>query len=140
MNQKTRSKLNWRNVIGTLAIGLGAITSIDASAMATPIKDNFQLAQVGVQSRINSPTPLNLRPRTHIPLPQSNYSHYPRYNSGYGNYDRRHSHQGNRHHTHHRHTHHHRHRNRSTVIIIRPGGHSSMGNYGNGNFIRSIQY
>ena len=135
MNQKNLSQLNWRNICA-LAIGLGAIICIDTPATATPVKHHLQLAQVGVRSRVTPPTPLNLRPRVHTPLPQSNYSHYPRYsypkyNTGYGNYC-----SGD---CHHHHTHHNRHRRQGKVIIISPGNYNSVSNYSNSKFIRVIR-
>ena len=139
MNQKNLFQLNWRNACGALAIGLGAFTCINTPATATPIQSHFELAQVGVRSRITPPTPLNLRPRVHTPLPQSNYSHYPhhrysKYNSGYNNYRR-----SDRYHHHHEHTHDNHHRSRDKVIIISPGNHRDVRNYSSDNFIRVIR-
>ena len=141
MNQKNIFKPNWRNTLGALAIGIGAITCINTPATATPIQNNFKLAQVGVRSRISSPTPLNLRPRVHIPLPRSNYSryNYPKYNSGYDNHrfgDR--YYQNDRHHHHHEHTHD-RHHRRGKVIIISPSNHNGISNYSSDRLIRVIK-
>ena len=144
MNKKNIAKLIYRNALGALAVGLGAIAVMDIPATAAPIEDNFRLAQVGVRSRVSSPTPLNLRPRTHTPLPQRNYSHHPshnrQYNSSYGHSDRYESHPRNRRHR--EHSHRRRHRNQGRVIIISPGGshrsHGSYGSYSNGGYIRVI--
>lgn len=144
MNRPTLSKLNWRNLLGTLAIGWGAINYAELPAVATPIEDIQQLAQVGVQSRVNPPTPLNLRPRVHFSSPSdsSSSSYYPshshpiynrRSHGRYGNY-RRH----NRHH-HHEHSRNNRHRSRGKVIIISPGSHNGVSNYGRDSFIRVIR-
>lgn len=119
----------------TIAIFLGilGITESPAIAFSDRAKDSFELAQVGVGSRINPPTPLNLRPRTHIPLPPSRYNHYeyPGYRNdyqrdryGYGHYryrDRHHSHRRDR---------------RGTVIIINPS-YDSYSNYD--SYIRVIK-
>ena len=148
MNQKNLFQLNWRNALGAFAIGLGAIAYTELPTTAYPIKDSLQLRGEGVRSRVTPPTPLNLRPRVHIPLPQSNYSRYPshsypRYNNSYnGNYRRSHHHYEDCHH-HHEHTHQNRHRSshrrRGKVIIINPGDRSGIGNPINGNFIRLIR-
>lgn len=101
MNRKYQAKLNWHHALGALTImGIGLI---NAPA----------LAQVGIRSRIESPTPLNIKPRTHIPSPADRYNdpryNYPRYNPGY-------RHRG-KYYPHHRRTHK---RNGGTVIIINP--------------------
>lgn len=102
MNRKYRAKLNWRNALGALAIV--GISFIDA-----PV-----LAQVGIRSRIESPTPLNIKPRTHIPSPADRYNdrryNYPRYNRSYGHHHYRRTHK--------------RKRNGGTVIIINPSRRS----------------
>ena len=124
-----------------MVIGFGTVGYTNTAATAAPIENNLQLAQVGVRSGITPPTPLNLRPRSHTPLPQSNYSHYPsRYDRRYGNYRRHDPHYGDRHYYRHshRHTHHNRHRNRGKVIIISPGNHSGFSNYSNNGYIRVI--
>ena len=104
MDRKYRAKLNLRNALGVLAI-IG-ISFIDA-----PV-----LAQVGIRSRIESPTPLNIKPRTHIPSPADRYNdpryNYPRYNPGYGHH--------HKHYPHHRRTH----KRGGTVIIINPSRHN----------------
>ena len=140
MNQKNIFKPNWRNTLGALAIGIGAITCMDTPATATPIQNSLKLAQVGVRSRITPPTPLNLRPRVHIPLPQSNYSryNYPKYNSGYNHHHRSDRYYRNGHHHHHEHTHDHHHR-RGKVIIISPSNHNGISNYSSDRLIRVIK-
>lgn len=104
------------------------------------LKDNFQLAQIRGRGRINAPTPLNLRPRTHIPLParrshrRSDYYGHPyggsrRDHRQYRDADD-HSRYNHDHHTHHR-------RNRSRrnpVIIINPANSSRHRNDNNSNY------
>jgi hypothetical protein len=53
----------------SLAIAIIGVSAIQSSALASP----QIVAQV--ESRAIAPTPLNISPRTHIPLPSSN-SHY----------------------------------------------------------------
>ena len=134
MNREQQVKLNWKSVLGaiaaTAALGIGS-SSVQASPEAEFEKtESFQIAQIHVRSRINSPTPLNMRPRTHIPLPttsrSSDYYHrgyYPQYR-GYNRYDR----YG---YGHHHDYGHHRGRNgrRGTVIIINPGSSNTYSNY-----------
>ena len=85
MGKKGQRRFGWRRVLGILALSLGAAGAMETSAVAAPqAAEDIYLAQVGVRSRINSPTPLNLRPRTHIPLPQSRYSRYRNYHHNYG--------------------------------------------------------
>ena len=63
----------WQTAWGTIAIVLG-IGITGSPAIAFPQQtDSFKLAQVGVGSRINAPTPLNIRPRTHKYLCKINY-------------------------------------------------------------------
>jgi hypothetical protein len=54
------TKLNWHKNLGAVAIGLGMMGIIESSAQAIPAQNAFQLAQVGVRSQINAPTPLNI--------------------------------------------------------------------------------
>lgn len=144
MNKKNIFQLNWRNALGALAIGLGAIAYIELPTTAYPIEDRLQLGGEGVRSRVTPPTPLNLRPRVRIPLPQSNYSRYPRHsyprsnNSYNGNYPRSHRHHEDYYH-HHEHTHRSRSRRRGKVIIISPGNYNGASNSTNGNLIRVIR-
>ena len=146
--KKNLFQLGWRNAFGTLAVGLGAIASLELPTTAYPIKDSHQLRRESVRSRVSSPIPLNIRPRVHIPLPQSNYSRYPRRShsqykhTNYGNRHRSHCHYENCHY-HHEHTHQNRHRShhrrRGKVIIINPGGSTGIGNPIDGNYIRVIR-
>ena len=136
MGKQYRNKFNWRSLLGALTISFGAFSIIKSSpAQATPepIQGSFELAQVVVQSQIDGPTPLNLRPRTHIPLPESRYDRrddyryreYRDYESEYG------------------HDHHHSSRRsdrnrRGPVIIINPSNYSES--YRNSdNYIRVIR-
>ena len=130
-----RNLLNWRSALGTLAISLGIFSVAQSPARAIPAQtqSSFKLSQIGVGGRINRPTPLNLSPRTHIPLPTvrdgrgsyyrySEYRdrHYDRYGYGHDHY-----------HTHRRQD---RHR-RGPVIIINPV--NSYSNYD--SYIRIIR-
>ena len=151
---------NWRPVLSALAVGLGIIglaspaeavskitpqgsslfsdNSIGAIFQETDSQVDFQLAQVGVRSRINAPTSLNITPPrgTHIPLPASNYHrreayrnyHHPRYNSYYGRsepcYNRRHAHRR-------------KYRKGSRIIIINPPTYNRYSN--SSSYIRVIR-
>lgn len=130
MNKKISAKLMRRNALSALVVGLGIIALTDAPTTATPIKDDFTLAQVGVGRTISSPIPLNLRPHVHIPLPQSNYSSYP---------DDRHD----RHDRYDRHDFDHGdHSNRGTIIIINPDTqhrYDRFTNYSDRGYIRVIR-
>ncbi|MCC0178252.1 hypothetical protein I4641_14825 [Waterburya agarophytonicola K14] len=110
MIQENQSKFNWRNTFGALAVGLVSLGCLDTFATAAPIPENFEIAQVGIRSRVQSPVPLNLKPRFHTPLPRSNYSNYRHHDYGRDNY----------HHPHH--SRNSRNRDRGKVIIISPGG------------------
>jgi hypothetical protein len=136
------AKFDWRSVLGAIALFTGTVSILGTPAQAVPeaTRDSFKLAQVGVTSQINAPIPLNLRPRTHIPLPtnsrSSDYDRYSRYDK-YG-YEHGYGHE----HEHHRD--HHRGSDRSgTVIIINPANHSSYSNYESysdqGGYIRIIR-
>ena len=141
--KKNLFQLNWRHALSAFAIGLGAIAYTELPTTAYPIKNRLQLGG-DVRSRVTPPTPLNLRPRVHTPLPQSNYSRYPRHsyprskNPYNGNYPQSHHHYEDYHH-HHEHTHHNRSRRRGKVIIINPGNYSGTSNSTNGNLIRVIR-
>ncbi|MEM8827896.1 MAG: hypothetical protein AAGE96_00895 [Cyanobacteria bacterium P01_G01_bin.19] len=131
MNGKNQPSLSLPKALVTLAIGMSTLCLFNKPAEALPRLKGFSIAQVGVRgvrSRINSPTPLNLRPRTHIPLPRSNYSHrYNRHHRGYykqGHYNRHHRRKN---------------RDRGTVIIINPSNHRSYTDYTNRNYIRVIR-
>ena len=152
MPKQHQNKFGWQSALGAIAISLSTfgIRSSPVQAAPKPIKDSFKLAQVGVRSRINPPTPLNLRPRTHIPLPthsrSQDYYGYPGYRDSYrgshgGSYRNDRYGSGHDHHHHHHH-HHHRgnRRNRGPVIIINPATSSSYSNYSNqSGYIRVIR-
>ena len=138
MNREQQVKLDWKfalsAIAATVALGIGS-SSVQASPEAEFNQKNFQIAQVGVRSRINSPTPLNLRPRTHIPLPtRSRSSDYYRQHRGYypqhRGYNRHDQYgYGHDHDCNHRGHHRGRNRRRGTVIIINPASSSSYSNY-----------
>jgi hypothetical protein len=130
MDRESWSKYNLSPTLGAIAflVSMGCI--LESPAQAVPeigskvTKDSFQLAQVGISSPSNAPIPLNIRPRTHIPLPTSSqssdddyYSEYDsEYDSGYDDGYR----DAHEYHTH-QDRHHHRDRHRKdTVIIINP--------------------
>ena len=144
MNNKNLSKLNQRRALSVLAIGFSAVGYLGNPAIAIPIEDNFTLAQVGVRSRITPPVPLNLRPRSHTPLPNSNYSSYPSHGYHRGNIRYRKHHRYDHcyddcNYNYSKHTRRDRHRTGGTVIIISPGNHSGYSNYSNnGDYIRVI--
>lgn len=124
MSGQDRAKFNWGSALGAIALFTGTLCILGTPAQAVPeaTRDSFKLAQVGVTSQINAPIPLNLRPRTHIPLPtnsrSSDYDRYSRYDEyGYG-------HEHEDHHDHHRGN-----DRNNTVIIINPANHSSYSNY-----------
>ena len=132
---------NWKSTLSAIAFTAGTFgIGISSPAEAIPAnRGGFKLAQVGVRSRINSPTPLNLRPQTHIPLPTNSrsyrhrdgggYSRNPRHDDyGYGHY-----HHGNgHHHSHHRS----KSRRGGTVIIINPSNSSYSNHRSRGSYIR----
>lgn len=89
--------------------------------------DSLKVAQVGISSPNNAPIPLNLRPRTHIPLPTDSRSRDDDYHSGYDHgYDR--GYEDGYYRGEHRDRHRHR---KDTVIIINPATSSTYENYGN---------
>ncbi len=150
MIQQHQNKFNWRQTLAALAISLGAIALTESSAWATPQKTtsqaDFKLAQVGIRSRINSPTPLNISPPpgSHIPLPESNYHRSSRRDYSqqrhYSRYGRHHPYYNNdRRREDHYHSRHRRRHDRKTrgVIIIHPSSNSSYSN--NSNYIRVIR-
>lgn len=131
-------KLKWHTALGALIISCGVFGVMEASAEATPwnTQNSSTVAQVGVRSRITPPTPLNLRPQTHIPLPTNSRSRdYYGYPSRGYHYDRYGAYR-DRHHNYCRK----RCRN-NTVIIINP----SISNYSefeyrnNDSYIRIIR-
>ena len=111
MASRHQTKHGWLKIVSPIVFtlaGLG-ITELPATAMPKieSFSNEFYLAQVGVRSRVVPPTPLNLKPRYHIPLAASNYhrrSYYNRDNYYYGD---RHHEYGRR-----------RSRSRKPVIII----------------------
>ena len=133
---KQNQKFKWQAALG-VAISCGMFGVMEVSAEATPWNtDNSTLAQVGVRSRIAPPTPLNLRPQTHIPLPTTSrsrdYYGYPRH-KGY-HYDR-HGAYRDRHYDYCR-------KNCSrndAVIIINPSSYSEFEYSNDDNYIRIIR-
>ena len=124
---KQHRLLDWRSLSIAISVGIFGITESPVRAIPVSRQSSFELSQVGIGSRINRPTPLNLRPQTHIPLPtvngrSSSYYRYPKYRGRY--YD------GYRYgHDHYR-THRRRnHRRRGPVIIINPSNYSEYSNY-----------
>lgn len=124
MASKHKLKLIWLKALSSVALVLGGFWSTGLPATAMPnidsLENDIYLTQVGVsrgvQSRVVPPTPLNLTPRYHIPLPQSNYyrdrgRYYDYYD--HNDYDR------DRHHHHHDYDRR-RSRSRSPIIIINP--------------------
>ena len=128
---RQKQKFKWQTALGALAISYGMFGLMEASAEATPwnTQDSSTLAQVGVRSRINPPTPLNLRPQTHIPLPTTSrsrdYYSYPRhrriYQDRHYNYCRK------------------RCSRNDTVIIINPSHYSEFEYRNNDSYIRIIR-
>ena len=135
MVKQHRNLLNWRSALGSLAISLGIFSVAQSPARAIPTNSHScKLAQVGVRSRVNGPTPLNLRPRTHIPQPTVNgrYGSYYRHPNRDRHYDR-HEYGHDHYHTHRRQSR----RRKGTVIIINPYSYSEYSNH-NG-YIRVIR-
>ena len=146
MNRKQRIEFNWKSALG--AIALTAVASginsspARASSESNLEAESFEIAQVGVRSRINS-TPLNLRPRTHIPLPTTSRSRDRYRHRGYypqqGRYNRRDRYGYGHHHDCNHHHGHHRRRKGGTVIIINPGSYSNYNYTDTGGSIRVIR-
>lgn len=169
---KFYGRLNWRPILGVFALGLGTIglcSPVEAMSQITvkeslPFAENptwatsqrndfqadFQLAQVGVRSRINGPTPLNITPPpgTHIPLPASNYHnrgyyHHPYHRGARQKYIRhRRSSRYDRHRPYYGDYNYHPHRSRrhkkgARVIIINPATHRGYNH--NSSYIRVIR-
>ena len=144
MNKQPQHKFCWQQV-GAIAIAMGAMSIVKAPAVANPYnQDSFEIAQVGVRSQINAPTPLNITPPpgTHIPLPESNYNNRdyyddPRGSSRYIPYeDYRRENDYRRDYGYHRRDTYERNRSRGgTVIIINPATESSYSN----SYIRVIR-
>jgi hypothetical protein len=82
----------WFKASNLLKISIGTSTILGLTAIVNPDVATAQYYPNGVRSRVIPPTPLNISPRTHIPLPQSNrsrYRDYDRYDRyGYDRYDR----------------------------------------------------
>ncbi|MEL6496284.1 MAG: hypothetical protein AAFQ41_14355 [Cyanobacteria bacterium J06623_7] len=138
MNREQPLKFNWKSVCGAIALatatlGLGSSAARASSTFNPDNIASFKIAQVGVR-RVNPPTPLNLRPRTHIPLPtnsrSSDYHH-----RGYYPQDRKYDHHDKYGYCHyhdcehqHRRGHRRRRQRKGPVIIINPAS-SSYSNY-----------
>lgn len=147
MSKQRQTKLNWKSVLGAIALVVGS-GAIAFPAQATPDweTESFKLAQV--RSRVNPPTPLNLRPRTHTPLPTTRGSRGYYHRSGYGSrsrrlyggYNRHDSDYGYRHDRDYRRDRHQRDKG-GTVIIINPANSRSSNHRGynrQGSYIRII--
>ena len=169
---KFPGRLNWRPILSAFALGLGTAglcspveamsqitaneslslleNNIWATSQTTDFQADFQLAQVGVRSRINGPTPLNITPPpgTHIPLPASNYHHrgyyyHPYHRGSRRKYiHRRRSSRYDRYRPYYGGYHYHPHRRRSykkgaRVIIINPTTHRGYNH--NSSYIRVIR-
>ena len=146
MNKQPQHKFYWQQALGAMAIALGAMSIIKTPAVANPYnQDSFKIAQVGVRSQINAPTPLNITPPpgTHIPLPESNYHNRDYYGDPRGSsrdyipyegYRRENDYR--RDYGYHRRDTYERNRSRGgTVIIINPATESSNSN----SYIRVIR-
>lgn len=147
MNEPNKIKFHWQSALGAiaklapgiaLAVGILGISEAPAQSIPELAEDSWQISQVGVRSRAVPPTPLNLRPQTHIPLPtNSRSSDYYRH-SGYRQYDRYDRYGYGHHHDHHHHDRHRR--SRGPVIIINPATFSNYSNYNTqGGYIRVIR-
>lgn len=154
MNKQNLTHISWRSALSALVIVLGTFGMGESPAEAYPhqiednLKNSLQLAQIRGRGRIKTPTPLNLRPRTHIPLPSRRYHQRSDYYEHYYRGSRRghRQYRGANDHGRYDHDHHdhrtHRRRNRSRrkpVIIIDPANSSRHRNYNNyDGFIRLI--
>ena len=133
MSKTNPLQFNWRNTLGALAIAIAPF--VDVPAIAAPMKDSFEIAQVGIRSNIQPPVPLNLRPRV-IVTPSSHhrphYRHhgYPRHYPHYNRHRRHYPHPHYKHRSHHRR----RHGHHKKIIIISPGG--SHHRYDRGHYNR----
>jgi hypothetical protein len=78
----------WLKARNFLTITLGTIGILSIGAIANSdvvVAQNYPYPESGgIRSRIVPPTPLNISPRTHIPLPRSNRSYY---RDAYRDYD-----------------------------------------------------
>lgn len=79
----------WLTTCNSLAIALSASSILSLGAIFysdVAAAQNYPYPESGgVRSRVIPPTPLNISPRTHIPLPRSNRSYY---RDAYRDYDR----------------------------------------------------
>lgn len=144
MNQKNPFKLDWQNILSSVVIGLGTVGITSIPATAVPLETEIRLSQVGVHGGVTTPTPLNLRPRIHIPAPRSNYHRHR--NRHYGRYRRDCSYYGNCRHTPHIRSHRKKRRNSTTIIIINSDNdlrydndHRSYDNHRHNRYIRIIK-
>ncbi len=152
---QTQHKFYWQQALGAMAIALGAMGIVESSAVANPhnFQGSFEIAQVGVRSQIDAPTPLNITPPpgTHIPLPQSNYNNrdyyrdrggssrdYIRYEDYRSDRTRESDYRGRDYNYHHDYDSYERNHNRGgTTIIINPATESSYSS--DSNYIRVIR-
>ena len=98
-----QTKHGWLKIVSPIVFTLAGLGITELPATAMPKIESFSnelyLAQVGVRSRVVPPTPLNLKPRYHIPLPASNYNYHRRTYDDRDNYyyrDRHHHHKYSR--------------------------------------------
>jgi hypothetical protein len=137
MSRQCWAKFDWRSPLGAIALFIGTGSIVETPAQAVPeVTKDFKLAQVGVTSQINAPIPLNLKPRTHIPLPTNSDSSDGERYSRYDEYGDDHEHED--HHDHHRGN-----DSSNTIIIINPANHSNYESYESysdqGGYIRIIR-
>ncbi len=152
MNKQPQHKFYWQQALGAMAIAMGAMSIVKTPAVANPYnnsQDSFEIAQVGVRSQINAPTPLNITPPpgTHIPLPESNYGNRDYYRDSrgssrdyipYEDYRREHDYRERDYGYHRDHDTYERNRSRNgTVIIINPATRSTYSN--SSRYIRVIR-
>ena len=137
MSKKNLFKLDWRSTLSSVIIGLGTVVIARMPATALPIESEIKLSQVGVRSRITTPTPLNLRPRIHIPSPSGNHSRYQ--NHHYTDRYEGCSYYGDCRHPRSRRTHRKKGRNNTTIIIINSDNHRTYRNHHDNGYIRVIR-
>lgn len=117
-----------------ISLGIAGAVELPTEAGVWQTQSSLKLAQVSDRSQIAPPTPLNLRPRTHIPLPTNSrsrdYYGYPRYRGSY-----RHDKYRSHHHHHRHHTYDRDRRRGGKVIIINPAESYSNSNH----YIRIIK-
>jgi len=79
MSKSNQTKFYWQRILGIFAI-VSSSSMVSSAAIANPYSSSeLLLAQVGVRHRPSAPTPLNLRPRNHIPSTTSRHSRYNRH-------------------------------------------------------------